>query len=66
MNHNNLLSEGFFDILKKLFGVRKSISGMNKHVGNLEKILNKKLKAIDEKPIKLQRFEFSDFVNKKS
>ncbi len=67
MDIDNILTEGkLFDLLKKFMGVRKSISGMNKHVSNLEKIINKRRKDYDMKPIKFQRYEFSDFVDKKS
>ena len=67
MDIKNILTEGkLFDLLKKFMGVRKSISGMNRNVSDLEKILNKKLKNLGEKPIKLQRYEFSDFVDKNS
>ena len=67
MDIDNILTEGkLFDLLKKFLGVRKSISGMNKHVSNLEKIVNKQRREMNKKPMKFQRYKFSDFVDKNS
>ena len=65
MNTDNILYEGWFSVLKKLIGVKKSISGMNKNVKELEKLMNKTRKKHNLKPVKLDRFEFEDFVDAK-
>mgnify|MGYP003151080670 CR=1 FL=1 len=71
MNHNNLLNEGFFNKLFKLFkidntlkdkvkssfGVRKKLKKLNNSVSGLEKALENEF----GKKIPLEKFKLSDF-----
>ena len=71
MNHNNLLSEGFFSKLfkffksdsttekkvKSSFGVKKQLKKLNNSVSDLEKALENEF----GKKIPLEKFKLSDF-----
>ena len=74
MDKNNLITEGFFDtlrkylikypILKKDKKVKDSIKSLNNDVKELEKIFNKRFKELDpkHKSIKLSKYKISDFI----
>ena len=68
MSISNILSENklkqLFKLLKMIPAAGKSVKDMNKSVKDLEKILAKQSKKAGLKPIKLQRFKLSDFLNK--
>lgn len=68
MNIDNILSENklknLLNLLKMIPAAGKSVKDMNKSVSKLEKILAKQSKNAGLKPIKLQRFKLSDFLNK--
>jgi hypothetical protein len=73
MGLNNILSEGFFDSLLKIFKrhpelknnkkIKNDIKDLNKKVSNLEKMMNDELAGFgSKKKIKLKPHKLSDFV----
>ena len=74
MDKNNIISEGFFDTLKKYLvkypiirkdkKVKDSIKSLNNDVKELEKLLNKRFKELDpkHKSIKLSKYKSTDFI----
>ena len=76
MNNENILSENFFSKLKKLLGLSskeekilkknksfmKNFKDLGKATTELEKAINRDLKKLGKKPIKLDRYELSDFT----
>ena len=73
MNRNNLLSEGFFDGLLKIFKkypklknnkkIKGDIQNLNKKVSNLEKMMNDELASFgSKKKIKLKPYKLTDFI----
>lgn len=79
MDRKNILSEGFFDKIRRAFGlstsqekilkkdkeVQAGIKDMNDRVERIEKILQKKFKKIGiDKKIKLSKYTVNDFLKK--
>ena len=73
MGLNNILSEGFFDSLLKIFKrhpelknnkkIKNDIKDLNKKVSNLEKMMNDELAGFGSKEkIKLKPHKLSDFI----
>ena len=76
MDNENIITENFFSKLKKLLGLsskeekilkkNKSFMKSFKSLGNitteLEKAINRDLKKLGKKPIKLDRYKLSDFI----
>ena len=70
MNKDNIISDGVFDKIKKIFAVSKlkkdpiitkNVDKMNDIVDDLEVWLNDKRKELKMKPAKLPRYNASDF-----
>ena len=73
MNKENILSEGFFDTIKKMFTqypklrsdkkFNSALKDLNKGQQKLEDLMNSEIKklGLKKKPIKLQKFKTSDF-----
>jgi hypothetical protein len=73
MNNENILSEGFFDSLLKIFKghpelknnkkIKNNIKDLNKKVSNLEQMMNDELASFGSKEkIKLKQHKLSDFI----
>jgi len=74
MNKDNIISEGFFDTLRKYLikypalkkdkKVQNSIKSLNGNTKELEKLLNQRFKELNpkHKSIKLSKYKISDFI----
>ena len=74
MSKNNILSEGFFETLRKYLiqypelnkdkRVKDGIKSLNSDVKELEQLFNKKFKKLNSKhkPIKLSKYKLTDFI----
>ena len=69
MDISNILPEGklrdLWNLLKMIPAAGKEVKLMNKSVAKLEKIMANQSKKVGLKPVKLPRFELSDFIDKK-
>ena len=77
MNQTNLITEGFFSKLAKMFSLSskeektlkknkkfmKSFKEINSSLSNLEKMMNDEMKTYgSKKKIKLDKFKLTDFI----
>tara|TARA_R100000995_G_scaffold83624_1_gene60028 strand:+ start:645 stop:908 length:264 start_codon:yes stop_codon:yes gene_type:complete len=77
MNKSNLINEGFFDNLLKIFKIfpnlnksnkvkkkiKKDIKDLNYDISNLEKMMNDEMKRLgSDKKLKLTKFKLKDFI----
>ena len=76
MDNENILAEGFFNKLKKLLKLSPkeqkvlkknksfmaSFKSLGKATSELEDAINQDLKRLGKKPIKLDKYELSDFT----
>ena len=75
MNNNNILSEGFFDTLKKYLTqypklakdkkFTSALNDLNKGRKKFNDLLNADIKkyGLDMKPVKFEKTKISDFLN---
>jgi len=73
MKNNNIIKEGFFDNLLRIFrvfpqlknnkNIKKDIQSLNRKVASLEKMMNDEMKTYgSNKKIKLTKFKLKDFI----
>ena len=74
MNNNNILSEGFFDYIKKLLTqypalkkdkeFQNNMKDLNSRLANIEKIANQRIKkaGLKKPKYKIKKFKTSDFM----
>ena len=74
MNKENLLSEGFFDTIKKLITkypvlkkdkeFQSNLKDLNNRLINIEKLTNQKIKkyGLKKPKLKIKKFKTSDFL----